>query len=55
MALCPLVLVPERLTKGAYATYWERRHGVLLWRGHVPDQPLGKGQYLYSSLRQPTS
>ncbi|MET8538831.1 hypothetical protein ABZV67_46180 [Streptomyces sp. NPDC005065] len=55
VALWPLVLVPDRLAKGAYATYWERRHGVLLWRGHVLDQPLGKGQYLYSSVRQPMS
>ncbi|MGW1736370.1 hypothetical protein OG830_01935 [Streptomyces sp. NBC_00121] len=55
VALWPLVLVPDRLAKGVYVTYWERRHGVLLWRGHVPDQPLGKGQRLYSSVRQPTS
>lgn len=54
MAIMPLVLVPERLAKAAYAAYWERRHGVMLWRGHVPDQPLEKGQYLYSSVRQPT-
>ncbi len=53
MALWSVLFLPERLIKAAYGTYWERRHGVLLWRGHVPEQPLGKGQYLYSSVRQP--
>ncbi|MPY53157.1 hypothetical protein [Streptomyces acidicola] len=53
MAFFPLLVVPERLVKWAYATYWERRHGVVLWRGHVPEQPLGKGQRLYSSRREP--
>ncbi|WP_406420571.1 hypothetical protein OH809_23315 [Streptomyces sp. NBC_00873] len=53
MALWSLLFLPERLIKGAYGIYWERRHGVLLWRGRVPEQPLGKGQYLYSSVRQP--
>lgn len=48
----PLVLVPERVVKGAYAAHWERRHGLVLWRGHVADQPLGEKQYLYSSVRQ---
>ncbi|MFB7114108.1 hypothetical protein [Streptomyces sp. NPDC056291] len=52
-ALWALLIVPDRLIKGAYGIYWERRHGVLLWRGHVPEQPLGKDQYLYSSARQP--
>ncbi|MEU1599230.1 hypothetical protein ABZ468_42130 [Streptomyces sp. NPDC005708] len=51
VAIMPLVLVPDRLAKAAYAAYWERRHGVMLWQGHVPDQPLEKGQYLYSSVR----
>ncbi|MER5685485.1 hypothetical protein [Streptomyces sp. NPDC002205] len=53
MALWSLLFLPDRLIKGAYGGYWERRHGVLLWRGCVPEQPLGKGQYLYSSVRQP--
>ncbi|MGX4695162.1 hypothetical protein [Streptomyces sp. JNUCC 63] len=50
-ALLPLIFVPDRLAKAAYAAYWERRHGIMLWRGHVPDQPLEEGQYLYSSIR----
>ncbi|MFE1285852.1 hypothetical protein [Streptomyces sp. NPDC058751] len=24
-------LVPERIIRGVYAFFWERRHGVLLW------------------------
>ncbi|MFD4599277.1 hypothetical protein ACFWPQ_14745 [Streptomyces sp. NPDC058464] len=44
-------LVPERIVKGVYAFFWERRHGVLLWRGQVVAQPLGKDQFLYSSPR----
>lgn len=43
--------VPERIVKGGYAFFWERRHGVLLWRGKVQEQPLGKDQFLYSSPR----
>ncbi|NEB02727.1 hypothetical protein [Streptomyces sp. SID13726] len=43
--------VPERIVKGVYALLWERRHDVLLWRGSVAEQPLGKGQFLYSSPR----
>ncbi|MER6331895.1 hypothetical protein ABT298_21675 [Streptomyces sp. NPDC001034] len=53
MALWAVLFLPERLVKGAYGFHWERRHGILLWRGCVPEQPLGKGQYLYSSARQP--
>ncbi|GAA3799124.1 hypothetical protein ACFS5L_18290 [Streptomyces phyllanthi] len=53
-ALYPLLFAPPWLTRAACAARWERRHGVLLWRGEVDDQPLGKGQYLYSSVRQPT-
>ncbi|MFE7011611.1 hypothetical protein ACFVAQ_14095 [Streptomyces sp. NPDC057651] len=52
IALMPLALVPERLARAAYAAYWERRHGVTLWQGHLPDHPLRKGQHLYSSVRQ---
>ncbi|MFC9618340.1 hypothetical protein [Streptomyces sp. NPDC056938] len=52
MALIPLALVPDRLARATYAAYWERRHGIMLWQGHLPDQPLSKGQYLYSSVRQ---
>lgn len=39
--------VPERIVKGVYAFFWERRHGVLLWRGRVEEQPLGKDQFPY--------
>ncbi|MER6441612.1 hypothetical protein ABT275_35440 [Streptomyces sp. NPDC001185] len=46
-----VILVPERIVKGVYAFFWERRHGALLWRGRVEEQPLGKGQFLYSSPR----
>ncbi|MFI6543144.1 hypothetical protein ACIBO9_07845 [Streptomyces prunicolor] len=46
-----LVFVPERIVKGVYMLFWERRHGVLLWRGQIEEQPLGKGQFLYSSPR----
>lgn len=46
-----LFLVPQRIAKGVYAYVWERRHGVLLWRGAVEEQPLAKGQFLYSSPR----
>ncbi|MFD3492360.1 hypothetical protein ACFWWB_17615 [Streptomyces sp. NPDC058690] len=53
MAFWSLIFLPERLIKGAYGSFWERRHGVLLWQGRVPEQPLGKGQYLYSSVRKP--
>ncbi|MFB6963532.1 hypothetical protein ACFCYB_43115 [Streptomyces sp. NPDC056309] len=52
VALLPLMFVPDRLAKAAYAAYWERRHGVMLWRGHVPDQPLDEGRYFYSSVRR---
>lgn len=52
--LWPLAFVPDRAVKGTYMAYWERRHGVLLWRGHVEEQPLGKGQFLYSSARVTT-
>ncbi|MEU6197312.1 hypothetical protein [Streptomyces sp. NPDC047061] len=46
-----VLLVPERIVTGVYAFFWERRHGVLLWRGQVEEQPLGKNQFLYSSPR----
>ncbi|MEV6021413.1 MULTISPECIES: hypothetical protein [unclassified Streptomyces] len=46
-----LYFVPERLVKAVYVFFWERRHGVLLWCGKVDEQPLGKGQFLYSSPR----
>ncbi|MFJ7948862.1 transposase [Streptomyces sp. NPDC096354] len=50
----PLVFVPDRAIKGIYVAHWERRHGVLLWHGHVKEQPLGKDQLFYSSARVPT-
>ncbi|MGW1669478.1 hypothetical protein [Streptomyces sp. NPDC002324] len=43
--------VPERIVKGVYVFFWEQRHAVLLWRGKVEEQPLGKDQFLYSSPR----
>lgn len=46
-----VLFVPERIVKGVYVFFWERRHGVLLWRGKVEEQPLGKGQFLCSSPR----
>ncbi|MFJ7964538.1 hypothetical protein [Streptomyces sp. NPDC096324] len=46
-----LVFIPDRIVKGVYVFFWERRHGILLWRGNVEEQPLGKGQFLYSSPR----
>ncbi|NEC90650.1 hypothetical protein [Streptomyces sp. SID12501] len=46
-----VLYVPERLAKGVYTFFWERRHGVLLWYGEIEEQPLGKGQFLYSSPR----
>ncbi|MFD5521085.1 hypothetical protein [Streptomyces sp. NPDC127066] len=46
-----LFFVPERVVKGVYVFFWERRHGVLLWYGNVEEQPLGKGRFLYSSPR----
>ncbi|MEU9878066.1 hypothetical protein [Streptomyces phaeochromogenes] len=49
-----VVFIPERIVKGVYASFWERRHGVLLWRGRVEAQPLGEGQFLYSSPRNTT-
>ncbi|MCX4580643.1 hypothetical protein OHB41_47475 [Streptomyces sp. NBC_01571] len=46
-----LFFVPERIVKGVYTFFWERRHGVLLWRGKAEEQPLGRDQFLYSSPR----
>ncbi|MFK0151534.1 hypothetical protein ACIQVK_05535 [Streptomyces sp. NPDC090493] len=50
-----VIFVPERIVKGVYLFFWERRHGVLLWRGKVEEQPLGKEQSLYSSPRGATA
>jgi hypothetical protein len=55
VAFAPLLYVPDRVVKGAYAAHWERRHGLVLWRGHVADQPLGDEQSLYSSGRRPVA
>ncbi|MFD5636981.1 hypothetical protein ACFWJM_22980 [Streptomyces sp. NPDC127077] len=52
-ALCVLPLTAQLLVNAAYALYWERTHGLLIWRGAVPEQPLGKGQIFYSSTRPP--
>ncbi|MCI3278574.1 hypothetical protein [Streptomyces cylindrosporus] len=43
------LFAPERIAKGVCLIFWERRHGIRLWRGRVAEQPLGKGQFLYSS------
>lgn len=51
----PLLFVPARMVTGTYAAYWERRHGLLLWRGQVTGRPLGEKQSLYSSVRQPAA
>ncbi|WP_141698329.1 hypothetical protein [Streptomyces lushanensis] len=50
-ALYPLPLSAEWLVRACVAARWERRHGLLLWGGAVKEQPLGKGQLLYSSVR----
>lgn len=50
-----IVFIPERIVKGVYVSFWERRHGVLLWLGRVEEQPLGKDQRLYSSPRIATT
>ncbi|MEV0039516.1 hypothetical protein [Streptomyces sp. NPDC050804] len=50
-ALYPLPLSAEWLVRAGVAARWERRHGLLLWRGEVKEQPLGKGKLLYSSVR----
>ncbi|MFJ7964539.1 hypothetical protein [Streptomyces sp. NPDC096324] len=46
-----LGLIPDRIVMGVYVFFWERRHGILLWYGNVEEQPLGKGQFFYSSPR----
>lgn len=48
------LFVSERIGKGVSVYFWERRHGVLLWYGGVEEQPLEKGQFLYSSPRSAT-
>ncbi|MFE2596635.1 hypothetical protein ACFXCZ_09045 [Streptomyces sp. NPDC059396] len=50
-ALFPLALAVEWLMRACLGIYWERRHGLLLWRGAVKEQPLDRGQFLYSSRR----
>ncbi|MFF2364703.1 hypothetical protein ACFVU0_18685 [Streptomyces sp. NPDC058122] len=52
-ALCVMPLAAQWLVNAAYALHWERTHGLLIWRGDVPGQPLGKGQMFYSSPRPP--
>ncbi|MFF2364069.1 hypothetical protein ACFVU0_15360 [Streptomyces sp. NPDC058122] len=42
---------PERVGKGVSVLLWERRHGLLLWRGRLDEQPLEKWRSLYSSPR----
>ncbi|GGJ80406.1 hypothetical protein GCM10011583_09880 [Streptomyces camponoticapitis] len=49
--LLPVALSVEWLMRACTAAHWERRHGLLLWRGGVKEQPLAKGQFLYSSVR----
>ncbi|MGW0712180.1 hypothetical protein ACWD4G_40605 [Streptomyces sp. NPDC002643] len=50
-AFWPLALVPDRIVKALCAARWERRHGLVLWRGQVAGRPLGEKQALYSSPR----
>ncbi|MFF3378684.1 hypothetical protein ACFYXF_37745 [Streptomyces sp. NPDC002680] len=53
LALFPLVFVPAWSARAWWVARWERRHGLLLWRGRIRTQPLEDDQYLYSSVRQP--
>ncbi|MGW1720449.1 hypothetical protein [Streptomyces sp. NPDC002156] len=53
LALFPLIFASAWLARGWWVARWERRHGVLLWKGRVRTQPLADDQYLYSSVRQP--
>ncbi|MYS23776.1 hypothetical protein GA0115240_15643 [Streptomyces sp. DvalAA-14] len=55
VSLWPLSLVAGWMCNAAYTASWERRHGLLLWRGRVEAQPLGKGQLYYSSVRPPAA
>ncbi|MFE4695785.1 hypothetical protein ACFRIC_01725 [Streptomyces sp. NPDC056738] len=53
IALCALPLAAQSLVNAVCAMYWERIHGLRIWRGTAPEQPLGKGQVFYSSSRPP--
>ncbi|MFI1360198.1 hypothetical protein ACH4TV_42430 [Streptomyces sp. NPDC020898] len=51
LALHPLLFASAWLARAGWVARWERRHGLLLWNGRVPTQPLGEGRSLYSSVR----
>ncbi|MEU6341104.1 hypothetical protein ABZ883_09150 [Streptomyces sp. NPDC046977] len=53
--LITLMLLPDPIVRAVHTTYWERRHGVYLWQGQVKEQPLGTGQFFYSTPRTPTT
>ncbi|WP_069466991.1 hypothetical protein [Actinacidiphila rubida] len=52
-ALVGLPLAVSWLFDAVNAALWERKHGLLVWRGEVEAQPLGKGRYFYSSPARP--
>ncbi|MFG2965771.1 hypothetical protein ACGFZS_21040 [Streptomyces sp. NPDC048288] len=39
LTLVHLPLALDWLIRAGIAARWEKRHGVLLWRGYVPDRP----------------
>ncbi|MFG3295147.1 hypothetical protein ACGF3G_40900 [Streptomyces sp. NPDC048179] len=39
LTLVHLPLALDWLIRAGIAACWEKRHGVLLWRGYVPDRP----------------
>ncbi|MFE2296877.1 hypothetical protein ACFXAW_01620 [Streptomyces sp. NPDC059445] len=49
------LVAPERVARGLSVLLWERRHGLLLWRGRVEEQPLEHWRSLYSSPRATTA
>lgn len=51
LALYPLMFASAWLARAGWVARWERRHGLLLWNGRVPTQPLEEGRSLYSSVR----
>ncbi|MFD8566769.1 hypothetical protein [Streptomyces sp. NPDC059639] len=51
VVLGPLFLVPERVGTAMATLCWERKHGLVLWSGDLPHQPLATGQRFYSSRR----
>ncbi|MFG2940839.1 hypothetical protein [Streptomyces sp. NPDC048282] len=39
LTLVHLPMALDWLIRAGIAACWEKKHGVLLWRGHVPDGP----------------